>query len=50
MKRDLQPAPPYRPDFRLYELLKRDWIARNPTATPEEYQQAMQRIAQRAGI
>lgn len=33
-----------------YEKLKREWIARNPAATHEEYQQAMVRIAKMAGV
>jgi len=33
-----------------YELLKAQWIANNPHATPQEYQQAMQRIAQQCGV
>lgn len=33
-----------------YEQPKRDFIARYPLATPEQYQQAMQRIAERMGL
>lgn len=28
-----------------YESLKAQWIATHPNATPQQYQQAMQRIA-----
>ena len=40
----------YRPRFEDYEQLKRAWIAANPKATPEQYQSAMTRIAQKCGI
>ncbi len=40
----------YRPDFAEYERRKADYKARNPDATPEEYQQAMRKIAQECGI
>lgn len=33
-----------------YERAKRQWVANNPTATPEEYTHAMQRIAARLGV
>ena len=33
-----------------YEAEKAAWIARNPDATPREYEQAMLAIAQRCGI
>jgi hypothetical protein len=33
-----------------YEDAKRAWVARNPGATPEQYQLAMMRIAQRMGL
>jgi hypothetical protein len=40
----------YTPDFELYEQLKRKWVAENPNSTPEQYQQAMARIAQQCRI
>ena len=33
-----------------YEDAKRAWVARHPEATPEQYQEAMTRIAKRMGI
>jgi hypothetical protein len=33
-----------------YELLKAKWIEDNPVATPEQYQQAIQRIAKKCGV
>jgi hypothetical protein len=33
-----------------YELLKEEWIRRNPEATPEQYQRAMKAIADRCGV
>lgn len=35
---------------RMYEAAKQEWIAAHPTATPEEYQQAMRAIAERLGV
>lgn len=46
MKRDL----PEQDAVRRYESEKAAWIAKNPEATPAEYQQAMRAIAQRAGV
>ena len=37
-------------DYREYERRKAAWIAENPQATPEEYQQAMRRIAKECGV
>lgn len=34
---------------RLYEASKKDWIARHPEATPEEYERAMREISERIG-
>lgn len=36
--------------WRLYEILKQEWAASNPGATPEQYQAAMRRIAARCGV
>ena len=36
--------------MRRYEAEKAAWIARNPEATPAEYQAAMRAIAQRVGV
>lgn len=36
--------------YDLYEFLKREWIAKHPNATHEEYQRAMREIAKKAGI
>jgi hypothetical protein len=33
-----------------YEYLKRQWIAANPSATPDEYQAAMIALARKAGL
>lgn len=33
-----------------YERRKADWIYKNPDATPQQYQQAMKRIAKELGI
>lgn len=33
-----------------YERLKADWIAKNPSATPAEYQAAMTAIADALGV
>jgi len=38
------------PDYSGYEAAKRLWIAKNPTHTPEQYQQAMRKIAARFGV
>jgi len=37
-------------NFALYEHLKQAWIRANPTATPRQYEQAIRRIARRAGV
>jgi hypothetical protein len=34
----------------IYEMLKRQWIAQNPNATPAEYQAAMIELARKAGL
>lgn len=33
-----------------YESLKSQWVANNPNATPEQYEQAIKRIAQQCGV
>lgn len=33
-----------------YEYAKQMWVLKNPTATPEQYQAAMIRIAARLGV
>lgn len=33
-----------------YEAEKRAWCARNPEATPEQYEAAMRSIAERLGV
>lgn len=33
-----------------YELLKAEWIAKHPHATPAQYSKAMQDIARKLGI
>jgi len=33
-----------------YELMKQEWIAKHPNASPREYEQAMNEIAKKAGI
>jgi len=38
------------PDYSGYEAEKRLWIALNPTATPQEYEDAMQVIARKYGV
>lgn len=38
------------PDFALYELLKAEWIAANPAATPAEYTAAIVNISKRCGV
>jgi hypothetical protein len=37
-------------DYTDYEQAKREWQARHPDATPEQYQVAMMRIAARMGL
>jgi hypothetical protein len=37
-------------DYWRYEVMKSTWIARNPHATPNEYQLAMRRIARKCGV
>lgn len=34
----------------MYEILKSEWIAKNPNATPKEYEKAMNDIAKKLGI
>ena len=36
--------------YRAYEAAKRQWIAANPAATPEEYEKAIRMLAKRYGI
>jgi hypothetical protein len=36
--------------YTLYEALKSAWIKANPQATPQQYQQAMRRLARKAGV
>lgn len=36
--------------YHAYEAAKRQWIAANPAATPEEYEKAMRKLARRYGI
>jgi hypothetical protein len=36
--------------YQTYELLKQEWIAKNPHATPEQYQKAMQLISKKLGV
>lgn len=50
MRKPQYENPKYKPRFADYEQLKRAWVAANPNATREEYQQAMREIAQRCGI
>jgi len=33
-----------------YEFLKKEWVAKNPNATPEQYQRAMMAIAKKCGV
>lgn len=46
MKRQAKPAATWHD----YEYAKQQWIARNPGATPEQYQQAIAAIARRLGV
>jgi hypothetical protein len=41
---------PQRSPWVEYELLKAQWVENNPEATPEQYQQAIQRIAKQCGV
>lgn len=43
-------APRRRYTYEDYEQAKREWLWRYPKATHEEYQAAMQRIADRMGL
>jgi hypothetical protein len=36
--------------YSLYEILKQEWIAKHPNATPKEYQNAMMAIARKCGV
>lgn len=36
--------------YALYEALKNRWIASNPEATNQQYEQAMRELAKKAGI
>lgn len=36
--------------YQRYEQLKKEWIAKNPAATSQEYQVAMRRIAEKCGV
>ena len=36
--------------YHAYEAAKRQWIAANPAATPEQYEKAMRLIAKRFGV
>jgi hypothetical protein len=36
--------------YATYELLKAEWVAKNPESTHIEYQKAMQKIARKCGI
>ncbi len=36
--------------WQAYEAAKREWIAANPGATPEQYSAAMRAIARRYGV
>ena len=36
--------------YRAYEAAKRQWIAANPAATPDQYEAAMRLLAKRYGI
>lgn len=36
--------------YHQYEILKAEWIAKNPNATHEQYQQAMTAIARKCGV
>jgi len=38
------------PDYLGYESAKRQWIAANPNATPEQYTAAIRKIAERFGV
>lgn len=40
----------YKPNFRLYEELKADWMRRHPAHSREQYEQMMKEFAQRCGI
>lgn len=33
-----------------YELMKANWIRKNPNATAQQYQEAMRNIAKRCGV
>ena len=33
-----------------YEHLKAEWITKNPTSTPAQYQQAITKLAKKCGI
>lgn len=37
-------------DYQKYESMKYEWIRANPAATPEQYQQAMRKIAEKCGV
>jgi hypothetical protein len=36
--------------FKLYEWMKRQWQDLHPNATPQEYEEAIRRIAKQLGI
>lgn len=36
--------------YHQYEILKAEWIAKHPDATPQEYQKAMTAIARKCGV
>lgn len=36
--------------YHAYEARKASWAARNPSATPSEYEAAMRRIAREVGV
>ena len=36
--------------FGLYESYKREWVYRNPNATPQQYERAMRAIIRKLGI
>jgi len=50
MRDATKPSAVEKEGWRLYELEKRIWIDDHPDATPEEYQQAMRRLAQELGV
>lgn len=43
-------APASAAAWRAYSEAKRQWVERNPDATPEQYEAAMRELAERYGV